>query len=66
MLVYALDGADVTVGSFTVTISDVNSHDHLLGVEPLKIWFVHSGAYLSPELKFTKTSISTQLAYSYA
>jgi len=49
MLVYALDGADVAVGSFTVTNSDVSSHGLSLGVElaeTLKIEYVHGCACL--------------------
>ena len=67
--VYALDDAGVAVGSFTVTNSDVSSHDLLLGievVEKLKIGYVQSGACLLAVVKFTKTLIRTQRTYSNA
>ena len=60
----ALEGADIAVGLFTVTNSDVSTHDLLLGVgvvETLKIGYVHIGACLPPDLKFTKTFSARKL-----
>ena len=48
----ALYGADIAVGTFSVTNSDVSSHDLLLRLEVAethKIGYVHIGACLSPD-----------------